>query len=115
MSLVFILRLQEATRDGDAQTQQRAKRFLKRPEEELYDIQSDPYCLDNLALHPELFQTKARLSAAVDDWMTEQGDLGRQTELDAYSRQAEWRRRQRMQQLKDAESDQPAEKAPSSR
>ncbi|WP_442508118.1 sulfatase family protein [Novipirellula sp. SH528] len=107
--------LQEATRDLDDQTQQRANRFLKRPEEELYDIQSDPYCLNNLALNPDFSETKARLSAAVDDWMTEQGDLGRQTELDAYSRQSEGRRRQRIQQLKDAKGVQSDKKARLSR
>lgn len=103
--------LRKATRDADEPTRQRAERFLMRPEVELYDIQSDPYCLKNLALAPELSETRARLSAAVDAWMTQQGDLGRPTELDAYSRQTNRRQRQRTPSRKEVESGQPDNKA----
>lgn len=94
--------LMVATEQGSSFPQV-AGRFLMRPEEELYDIQSDPYCLKNLALAPELSETRARLSAAVDAWMTQQGDLGRPTELDAYSRQTNRRQRQRTPSRKEVE------------
>lgn len=94
--------LMVATEQGSSFPQV-AGRLLMRPEEELYDIQSDPYCLKNLALAPELSETRARLSAAVDAWMTQQGDLGRPTELDAYSRQTNRRQRQRTPSRKEVE------------
>jgi len=48
-----------------------------RPEEELYDLQEDPYEIRNLATLPDYQSTKARLSAALDVWIQETNDQGR--------------------------------------
>ncbi len=51
-----------------------------KPEEELYNLQSDPYELSNLAGNPELQDTLANLRQVLTDWITETGDLGQYPE-----------------------------------
>jgi uncharacterized sulfatase len=51
-------------------------RYMHRPAEELYDTANDPYELRNLAGSPALRETQTRLAAALDRWMTAQGDPG---------------------------------------
>ena len=46
------------------------------PIEELYDLQSDPHELNNLADDPTLESQKTRLRQQLDDWIRESGDLG---------------------------------------
>ena len=46
----------------------------KRPEEEMYDIQRDPYCLTNLAEKQELQQIKSELSESLRKELQETGD-----------------------------------------
>ncbi|MGV3484694.1 MAG: sulfatase [Planctomycetaceae bacterium] len=55
------------------------------PEEELYDIDADPYEMDNLAHadQPEHQRALARLRAALDTWMVETGDRGNIPEPDS--------------------------------
>ena len=65
----------------------RVEWLFKRPAEELYDIQSDPYEMKNLAADPEYASIKTRLREQLDAWMTQQGDKGMETELIAISRQ----------------------------
>jgi len=48
-----------------------------RPQEELYDLQNDPWEINNLAESPEHLATKQRLSAALDQWMVDIDDKGR--------------------------------------
>ena len=52
------------------------KRYLMRPPEELYHTAADPFEMTNLAGDPEHEAVRARLSAALDDWMEAQGDPG---------------------------------------
>jgi N-sulfoglucosamine sulfohydrolase len=80
----------EITRDMDQKTRARAQRYLKRPAEEFYDIIADPYCQTNLADRRDLADRKQELSDALGRWMREQGDTGRQVEIDAHGRQADW-------------------------
>ncbi len=47
-----------------------------KPKEELYDTQADPHEIRNLANDARHAQDLARLSAALDRWQAEQGDLG---------------------------------------
>ena len=68
-----------------------AKRFLKRPGEELFDISKDPYCQQNLAGDPAFHTQQESLRNALQHWMTSQHDLGRQTELEAGSRHNRWK------------------------
>jgi arylsulfatase A-like enzyme len=61
--------------------------FGKRGAEELYDLNSDPDCLTNLAPNPELAPLKAALDAQLEAELRAQEDprlLGRGAEFDAY-------------------------------
>jgi arylsulfatase A-like enzyme len=51
-----------------------------RPAEELYDLESDPHEIDNLAGDPAHTETLAMLRKRLDDWMETTGDQGRQPE-----------------------------------
>ncbi|MCG8648765.1 MAG: heparan N-sulfatase, partial [Pirellulales bacterium] len=46
-----------------------------RPAEELFDIRSDPGCLNNLADFPDHADTKSRLSKLLSDYLRKTGDL----------------------------------------
>ena len=48
--------------------------FGKRPAEELYDCETDPDQVKNLASDPKLAKIKQELAAKVDRWMRESGD-----------------------------------------
>jgi len=69
-------------------TPQQAKVFdSRRQEEELYDLQIDPYELNNLiapglinATPPEAEAALFRMRAALDSWIAETGDQGREAE-----------------------------------
>ena len=50
--------------------------FRPRPAEELYDTESDPWELHNLAQSPEHFDTLTRMREAVDGWTVGVGDMG---------------------------------------
>lgn len=52
------------------------KRYISRPAEEFYDTTNDPYELNNLAADPKHAEKKRRLAAALNHWMTDQGDPG---------------------------------------
>ena len=47
-----------------------------KPTEELYDLENDPYEINNLADLPEYKEKVAAMSQAVNDWMQETNDLG---------------------------------------
>ncbi|MEL6106691.1 MAG: sulfatase [Planctomycetota bacterium] len=46
-----------------------------RPAEELYDIRTDPACLENLAEDPASAATRAKLSQQLDDYLRKTGDV----------------------------------------
>jgi N-sulfoglucosamine sulfohydrolase len=48
--------------------------FLKRPEGQLYDILTDPYCINDLSGKPEYAEKRARLLALLDAQLSLQGD-----------------------------------------
>jgi len=48
--------------------------FGKRPEEELYNIISDPECLNNLAGNPDFESVKKSLSSQLEEELIQQGD-----------------------------------------
>ena len=50
------------------------------PEEELYDVQNDPYEVKNLAKSPAHKQVLARLRASLEHWIDESNDQGRELE-----------------------------------
>lgn len=49
--------------------------FDKRPEEELYDVNADPYQIHNLAEDPTYSKVKKEMRAKLQQWMEESGDL----------------------------------------
>ena len=51
-----------------------------RPVEELYDTAADPHEIDNLAANPQYQPERDRLRDALDEWLSEVGDMGRMTE-----------------------------------
>lgn len=50
------------------------QRFRQRPEFQLFDLNSDPEEMDNLAINPEYESKVAELKASILEWMEEQGD-----------------------------------------
>jgi N-sulfoglucosamine sulfohydrolase len=48
--------------------------FGLRPAEELYDVVSDPYQINNLADDPKYLKVKKKLAKTLDTWMRETGD-----------------------------------------
>jgi hypothetical protein len=50
------------------------------PEEELYDLKTDPHEVNNLARSTEHQQVLKRLRAALERWIEATGDQGRQLE-----------------------------------
>ncbi|MGV3508636.1 MAG: sulfatase, partial [Sphingobacteriaceae bacterium] len=65
----------------------RALLYELRPEEELYNIKSDPYQLVNLAEKPEMDAIKQQLKSKLAAFMKQQGDKGAVTEMKAKERQ----------------------------
>lgn len=65
----------------------RVEWLFRRPGEELYDVEADPFETRNLIADPQLADTKARLSRELDAWMAQQGDKGMETEMNALKRQ----------------------------
>ncbi len=74
--------LEEATKSERAK--QIVHNYRYRPEEELYDISKDKYCLNNLAEDPEFKSIKKELRSKLLEWMEECGDKGQQTEMEAF-------------------------------
>ncbi len=60
----------------DPQAAKMLQRFLRRPAVELYDVQKDPWELENLAARPELAAVRADLEQRLRAWMAQQGDPG---------------------------------------
>lgn len=63
-----------------AETDENARRlvnsYLTRPAIELYDLQEDPWELNNIADAPEHAERIATMRAALEEWMEQQGDRG---------------------------------------
>ncbi|MGB9619145.1 MAG: hypothetical protein ACPL7K_01880, partial [Armatimonadota bacterium] len=56
--------------------------FLKRPEEELFDLKKDPWQLTNVAGKPEYEAARKKLRTALDDWMRRTDDPRAKGETD---------------------------------
>lgn len=76
---------------NDPKLAARIEWLFHRPAEELYDLQSDPYEMHNLAGDPKYAEVKSRLGKELDAWMAQQGDKGMATEKKALSRQNDQR------------------------
>lgn len=82
-----------AVAKGDPEARKFTAKYQHRPEFELYDCESDPHNLWNLAENAEHRLTVSRLKAKLDAWMKSQGDLGIPTELDAKNHQGRGRKK----------------------
>ena len=65
----------------DINAERLVNRYVNRPAIELYDLDQDPYELQNLAGLPEYRKISRRLDARLKQWMAEQGDHGHKTEM----------------------------------
>lgn len=68
---------------SDAAAAKLVQRYIRRPEEELYDLQVDPLELNNLATSKKYAPIIKRLKDHLLEWMKSQGDKGQETELEA--------------------------------
>lgn len=73
-------------RDGALQPEQRWLFAEQRPTEELYDRETDPHELNNLAANPAYAADLTRLRQALDSWQIEIGDMGDIDELEMVRR-----------------------------
>lgn len=74
-------------RESGVAGQHRADAYQHRPEIEFYDLEQDPFELNNLAEDPEFVSEREMLARELSRWMEQQGDEGKETELAANSRQ----------------------------
>ncbi|MES2568887.1 MAG: sulfatase [Verrucomicrobiota bacterium] len=67
----------EAAAQTDANAAAIVRRYHQHPREELYDLQADPFEMNNLAADPSHAGRLATFRQEVEDWMREQGDEGK--------------------------------------
>lgn len=71
----------------DSKLAARVAWLFNRPAEELYDLENDPYEMNNLAADSQLETIKTRLQKQLNQWIAQQGDKGMETEMLANTRQ----------------------------
>ncbi|MHC4528748.1 MAG: sulfatase/phosphatase domain-containing protein, partial [Planctomycetota bacterium] len=77
--------LEKAKTDPDAAA--KVQMYVQRPAEELYDLEKDPYEMNNLAGDPKYRRLMDSLRKQLLAWMGQQGDKGIETEMQAFERQ----------------------------
>jgi arylsulfatase A-like enzyme len=77
----------EAAAAGDERAKWATDHYQNRPEFQLFDVTADPMEMNNLAANPKYRDIIAGLKSKLDAWMQEQGDLGIETELNAFNHQ----------------------------
>jgi N-sulfoglucosamine sulfohydrolase len=88
---------------SDPKLQKRVDWLFRRTGAELYDLQNDPFEMNNLADDPKYSTIRTALQSKLDAWMTQQGDRGLETEMLAPTRQGK-------PDTQEAASDAPAKK-----
>jgi uncharacterized sulfatase len=81
----------EKAKAGDAHARAMTEKYQHRPPEELYDVENDPHCLNNLINDPRYAELRAELSTRMDTWMESQGDEGAVTEALALTRKSKFK------------------------
>lgn len=76
-----------SARQGDEHAAAMVDRYVNRPAVELYDLEEDPFELNNLADNPYYSDVIRTLDAELSRWMAQQGDTGVGTEMLAKERQ----------------------------
>ncbi|MEI6891643.1 MAG: sulfatase [Pontiella sp.] len=69
---IYLSWLEEAKSDGDAAAL--VQRYRKHPKFQLFDLEKDPWEMNNLADNPEYTAQLQRMKKSIVDWMKEQGD-----------------------------------------
>ena len=69
------------TAQANPDAQRLVDHYLTRPAFELYDLQEDPWELNNLAAQPEQAERIATMRAALEAWMEQQGDRGARMDI----------------------------------
>lgn len=77
----------KAADEGNEFAAKRVAWYQKRPEFELYDLEQDPFELQNLAGKADYQDHQQQLQRQLSEWMQQQGDKGRETEMNALNRQ----------------------------
>ena len=90
----------EAAAAGNERAKWATNHYRNRPEFQLYDVVADPMEMNNLAADPKYRDTIANLKSKLDAWMQDQGDLGVQTELDAFNHQTRSLKKQKKRNKK---------------
>lgn len=90
----------QADAENDPELAARVDWLFHRPAVEFYDLEADPFEMNNLAEDARYAEIISRLGEELDAWMAQQGDEGLETELRAHSRQG----RQRQQRAREASS-----------
>ena len=85
----------EKAKAGDAHALAMTRKYQHRPTEELYDVENDPHCLNDLIGDPKFAELKADLSTRLDAWMKSQGDKGAATEAQAHTRKGGFKENKR--------------------
>jgi len=73
--------------ENDERARWITNRYQKRPAIELYDVENDRYCLNNLAEVAEYKTVIDRMDKVLHQWMDYCGDLGQATEMKALEHQ----------------------------
>lgn len=60
----------------DPRAEKMVQRYRNRPEYQLFDLDADPWELDNLADNPAYKSTLEELKTSINEWMARQGDEG---------------------------------------
>ncbi len=82
---------EELAAKGDANAKTLIHDYRHRPEEELYDSDTDPWNRTNLINEPSLVATRDQLRTELHRWMQQQGDEGLKTEMNAFERMPKMR------------------------
>lgn len=77
--------VEKAKTDPDAA--KKVEMYVRRPAEELYDLEKDHYEINNLAGEPKYRPLMDSLRKRLRTWMGRQGDKGIETEMQAFERQ----------------------------
>ena len=78
----------KAVADSNAFAAHQLERYEVRPAEELYDVIADPFQQHNLAGEAGSKRILGKMRKLLDAWMTQQGDKGQETEMDAFHHMA---------------------------
>ncbi|HBN74509.1 MAG TPA: sulfatase atsG, partial [Planctomycetaceae bacterium] len=82
-----------AAEAGDQQAQKYTQKYQHRPEYELYDVVKDPHNIHNLAKNRQYSGVIEDLKSELNQWMTDQGDKGIATEMEAMEHQKRGRKK----------------------